>query len=238
MLLWIIAGLCSGFIKGLCGVGDAPVFSSIMAFATDNIDISPVSQLLSLPANVFITWRERSGLDRRIWLPPAILLVAGSIPGTLLLKNTDTRPLKVVFGFFIVLVGALLLMNELSPRKRRPSPIVMSVIGILAGITSGLFGIGVLLTVYMSQITDDLKTFKSNICMVFSIGNFTVTILYMILGIITLSNLRRAAMIFPFVLLGLFLGTKSSAFLDDRKAKIIIMLVLIISGLAIALTNL
>lgn len=238
MVLWFIAAFVSGFIKGLCGVGDAPVFSAIMAFTSDNINISPISQVVSLPANILIAWKERRGLDRRIWLPLAALLVGGSIPGTLLLKNADTRSLKMVFGFFIMLVGILLLKNELSPQKRRPSRIVMTLIGLIAGITSGMFGIGVLLTVYISQTTDDLKSFKSNICMVFSIGNLTVLILYAILGILTRASLVRAATIFPFVVLGLFLGMKSSAFLNDRNAKIVIMITLIVSGLAIALTNL
>ncbi len=238
MLIWIIAGIISGFIKGLCGVGDAPVFSAILAFASDNISISPVSQMMSLPANAYISWKERRFLDRRIWLPLSLLLICGSIPGTLLLKNTDTRPLKVVFGIFIVLVGVLLLMNELSPQKHKPSRFIMAIIGILAGITSGLFGIGVLMTVYVSQTTDNLKAFKANVCMVFTVGNIAVEIMYLILGIFTRESVMRALMLFPFVMLGLFLGMKSSNYLDDRKAKIVIMVTLIVSGLAIALTNL
>ncbi|MBQ4512364.1 MAG: hypothetical protein II969_05185 [Anaerolineaceae bacterium] len=74
MILWIFAGLLSGFIKGLCGVGDAPLFSSIMSFAQNNIDISPVNLIPSVFSNLLITWQNRKSLQTRIWVPMALLL--------------------------------------------------------------------------------------------------------------------------------------------------------------------
>ena len=238
MILWIAAALIAGFIKGLCGVGDAPVFSAIMSFAENNIDISPVSVIPSLPTNCLIAWKNRKSLQSRVWVPMALLLIAGSIPGTLLLKNTDTGKLKLFFGFFIIFVGALMLYNELASHKIKPYRWLLLTVGVISGLSSGLFGIGVLMTVYVSQTTVNLKAFKANVCMVFTVGNIAVEIMYLILGIFTRESVLRALMLFPFVMLGLFLGMKSSNYLDDRKAKIVIMATLIISGLAIALTNL
>ena len=238
MALWIIAALVSAFIKGLCGVGDAPVFSSILAFRFDNIQISPVSVLVSLPANVLLAFRNRKALKRSIWLPLSILIICGNVPGILLLKNTDTRVLKVWFGFFIILVGALMLMNELSPKKRKPSKVLLVLIGVLAGVTSGLFGIGVLLVIYMTQTTDNLKEFKANICMVYAAENTVRLLLYIIVGVFTTAHLKQGLMILPFILIGIFLGMKSSAYLDERKAKIIIMCMLIFSGISIVISNL
>ena len=143
MAIWIIAGLVSGFIKGLCGVGDAPLFSSILSFAHNNIDISPVNLLPSFPINLFITWQNRKSLQTKIWLPMALLLIAGCIPGTLLLKSIDTGTLKLIFGIFITIVGFLMLYNELTGKKIRRSRVLLITVGILAGLGSGLFGVGV-----------------------------------------------------------------------------------------------
>lgn len=238
MALWIIAALISAFIKGLCGVGDAPVFSSILAFKYDNIQISPVSVLMSLPANIVLAFRNRASLKRSIWLPLSILIICGSVPGILLLKNTDTRVLKVWFGFFIILVGILMLMNEVSPKKRKPSKVLLVLIGVMAGVTSGLFGIGVLLVIYMTQTVDNLKEFKANICMVYAAENATRLLLYILTGVFTLAHLKQGAMIFPFILIGMFLGMKSAAYLDERRAKIVIMCMLIFSGITIVISNL
>ncbi len=238
MWLWIIAAVTSAFIKGLCGVGDAPVFSSILAFRHDNIDISPVSLLMSLPTNIYLAWKYRKSLIHSIWVPLSVMIVIGSLCGTLMLKNTDTHVLKIWFGVFITLVGVLLLLNELSTKKRKASKIMLVVIGILAGITSGLFGIAVLLVVYFTQTTENLNEFKGNICMVFAVENSFRLILYILTGIITAANLKQAAMTYPFILIGLFLGLRSSAFLDERKAKIVIMITLIFSGIFIVASNL
>ena len=238
MALWIFAGLVSGFIKGLCGVGDAPVFAAIMSFAHNNVDISPVSLLPSFPINLYMTWQNRRSLQRNIWLPMGLLLVAGCIPGTLLLKNADTGTLKMIFGIFITLVGILMLHNELTHRKVTPSRILLIFIGILAGLCSGLFGVGILLAVYVSMSTDDMSAFKGNICAIFAFENVARLIMYACLGLFTPLVFRRALLVTPFILIGLFCGQKASQFLDESKAKIAVDVVMIISGLAILITNL
>ena len=237
MVLWIIAGLVSGFIKGLCGVGDAPLFSSIMSFAQNNIDISPVILFPSIFSNALITWQNRKSLQTRIWLPMALLLIAGCIPGTLLLKNADTGTLKLVFGIFIIIVGVVMLYNELAQKKIKPSKILLITVGILAGLSSGLFGVGVLLVVYVSMTTDDMKSFKGNICAIFLSENVVRVVMYLILGLFTSAVLKNAALVTPFIAAGLFLGQKAASFLDERKAKILLMVILILSGLAIVIAN-
>ena len=238
MIIWIIAAAAAGFIKGLCGIGDAPVFASILSFSANNIDISPVSVVPSLVTNIIIAWQNRKSLQRRIWVPMALLLIAGTIPGILLLKNTDTGTLKLVFGFFIMFVGALMIYNELGTKKIKPSKWLLLTVGILAGITSGLFGIGVLLTVYISLTTKDMSSFKANICAIFSAENFVRMIMYIVFGLYTRSVLEHIALIIPFQFAGVFLGMKAASVLDERKAKLAVMCVLIFSGLMIVLTNL
>ncbi|MBQ6504496.1 MAG: sulfite exporter TauE/SafE family protein, partial [Flexilinea sp.] len=185
MLLWVVAALVAGFIKGLCGVGDAPVFSSIMSFAENNIDISPVSLIPSLPANLYITWQNRKALQRRVWVPMALLLIAGTIPGTILLKNADTGKLKLFFGFFIIFVGILMLFNELNTKKVKPSKWLLFAVGVISGISSGLFGIGVMLIVYITMTTNDMRSFKGNICAIFASENIIRLVMYLILGMFT-----------------------------------------------------
>jgi len=238
MDLWIFAGLVAGFIKGLCGVGDAPLFSSIMSFAENNVDISPVVLIPSVLSNAYITWRNRFSLQTRIWLPMALLLAAGCIPGTLLLKNADTGTLKLFFGIFITIVGAVMLYNELVQKKVKPSRLLLLTVGILSGLSSGLFGVGVLLVVYITMTTKDTSSFKGNICVIFLTENLVRLVMYAILGLFTAPVLRNAAMITPFMIAGLFLGQKAASFLDERRAKIVLMVILILSGLAITFTNL
>lgn len=237
MGIWIAATLISTIIKGICGMGDAPVFSSILVFANANVDITPVSLLLSLPTNTFLAWRERSGLKKSIWLPMSIMLVAGSIAGTVILKNTDVRVLKNYFGVFIMLIGAYMLMNELRPGKRKPSRFMTTAIGILSGVGSGLFGIGALLGAYMNQVAKDSHEFRANICMIFAVENFSRLISGLVFGIITPVVFRRTLMLYPVMGLGLFIGIRCRRYLSERKTKVLMMTMLILSGAALLITN-
>lgn len=53
MTLWIIASACAFYIKGLCGFANTLVFTSVLAFGTENINISPVELILGYPTNLF-----------------------------------------------------------------------------------------------------------------------------------------------------------------------------------------
>ena len=102
-MIWRTAAVCAFFIKGLCGFANTLVFTTILSFAVDNAHISPVELLLGCPSNLILLWRERRFLRWKLCLPLAALLTAGSIPGTLFLKNADAGVIKAVFGMVILL---------------------------------------------------------------------------------------------------------------------------------------
>ena len=112
MILWIVAAFIAYFVKGLCGFANTLVFTTILSFGVSNASISPVDLLLGYPANLVLTWKNRGRLDPKIWLPLAALVLAGSIPGALLLKNVDVRAAKLVFGGVVVALGTEMLLRE------------------------------------------------------------------------------------------------------------------------------
>lgn len=83
------------------------------------------------------------------------------------------------------------------------------VLGILSGFLCGLYGIGALLGAYVSRVTDDSSSFKANICVVFFVENTVRMVLY-----------------------GMWSGQR----VNDRIAKKLVLILLIVSGVAILLT--
>ena len=106
MYLWMLAAVVAYFIKGLCGFANTLVFTAILSFGSVNANISPIDLLLGYPANVILTWKNRKNLDPKVYIPLAVLVLAGSIPGAFLLKNVDARAIKLVFGVVVVALGA------------------------------------------------------------------------------------------------------------------------------------
>jgi hypothetical protein len=238
MIWWYIATVCAFFVKGLCGFANTLVFTTILSFENHNINISPVELLLGYPTNAILAWKERRSIAWHVCLPLSLLVIAGSIPGALFLKNVDTHSVKLVFGGVIVLIGLEMLLRELRPQKAKPSKVVLGVIGILSGLLCGLYGIGALLGAYVGRVTEDSHGFKANICVVFLVENTFRIILYSLWGILTFDVARQALGLFPMMLLGLCLGMASSSVLEEHIVKKLVLVMLMMSGVALILYSL
>lgn len=238
MYLWFIAVVAAYFIKGLCGFANTLVLTSILSFGVPNANISPIDLLLGYPANLILTWKNRRSLDPKIYLPLAALVLAGSIPGALLLKNADVRSIKLVFGVVVIVLGAEMLSREYSKKEIRSSKPVLAVIGITAGMLCGLFGVGALLAAYVSRVTQSGDSFKANISAVFIADNTFRLVLYSILHLLTLETLKMCLLLFPFALLGLFGSIKCSGILNEKSVRKLTSVLLVLSGISLILKNL
>lgn len=233
MYLWIIATLCAFFIKGLCGFANTLVFTSILSFGANNINISPVELVLGYPTNLILALKERKQISWWMCLPLAVLVILGSIPGVFVLKNVDTGIVKTIFGFIIILLGIEMLLREFHPKQMKQSIPMLILVGILSGLLCGLYGVGALLGAYLSRVTDNTHSFKANICVVFLVENTFRIVLYACTGILHLAILKKALILAPFMLIGLFGGMFAGNILNEKLIKRLVILLLIISGFAL-----
>lgn len=238
MILWAIAALAAFFIKGLCGFANTLIFTSVLGFGEANVNISPVELVLGYPTNLILTWRNRKKLKASVCVPLSLLVLGGSIPGAFLLKNIDTRYLKLVFGAVVVLIGLEMFLREYRPGKLKESKLLLALIGVLSGLLCGLFGIGALLAAYVGRVTDTTDEFKANISAVFIVENTFRIVLYSLIGIITAETLKRSAVLMPLMLAGLFAGMKSAQVLDERAVKKLVIILLVVSGIVLIINNL
>lgn len=238
MWLWIIATLVAFYVKGLCGFANTLVFTSILGFGESNVAISPVELLLGYPTNMILTWRNRKKLNKYVFIPLAILVLIGSIPGAFLLKNVNAGYIKIVFGVVVILLGIEMYIRDIKPSTAKESKIMLTIIGIVSGMLCGLFGVGALLAAYVGRVTKTSDEFKANISAVFIVENTFRIILYSVLGIISFASIRQALIMMPFVLIGLFAGMKSAKVLDERVVKRLVIILLVISGVALIAMNL
>lgn len=231
-----LAVIVSYFFKGLCGFGNTLIFSSIMSFFANTVAITPVESVLCLPSTAFIAWKNRKDLRWNIILPVAAIMVAGCVPGILVLKNSSPAALKIVFGFIVIALGIEMLLRERAG-KQKGSKIVLGLIGLLAGAMSGLFGVGALMSAYMSRTTDTAGEFRGNICMVFLINDLARLVLYIATGVLNAGILLTVAKLAPFMLLGLAAGNLLADRINEKAVKKAITVLLILSGVSLVLTN-
>ena len=238
MFFWIFATLLGYFVKGICGFANALVFSSVLSFTADHAAITPVSLMIGLPSNLIMAAKGREAIRWRICLPLFAYVLIGMVPGVLFLKNADAQLIKIIFGVVIILLGLENLMREKRPAKGAPSKGVLVSIGLLSGVLSGLFGVGALMSAYLSRVTKDSREFKANLCAVFFMEDVIRAILYAASGLLTANVLLLGLALIPFMLLGLWAGLGCSRKLDEKAARRVVIWALIASGAAMILSNL
>ena len=237
MLVWFIASFAAYFVKGLCGFANTLVFSSILGFGVNNINITPVDLLLGYPSNIILTINNRKSLKPSVWIPLALLVLAGNIPGAFLLKNINSQYIKIIFGIVVVIIALEMLLKEYSLLRQNNSKLILYFIGFISGIFCGLFGVGALLACYVGRVTNKSDEFVANMSAVFIVENTFRLVLYSAMGIITFSSLKTAIILIPFMLAGLICGILSRKVLDDKLIKKIIIILLIISGVILIVKN-
>lgn len=237
MWLWFLAAFVAFFIKGLCGFANTLIFTSILGFGVENVNISPVDLVLGYPTNMIMTWNYRQHLDKKLWMPLAALVLIGCVPGAVLLKNMNAHLVKIVFGIIVVFIGVEMFLRESGKYTMRKSRIVRLVIGLVAGAMCGMFGVGILLAAYLGRVTQTVDELKANLSAVFVVENTFRLILYIVLGVVTWASVKQAILLVPVMLIGLFGGIACSKHMDDKAIKRCVIILLMISGIALIWMN-
>ena len=239
MPLWMLAVLVGYFIKGVAGIGNTLVVTSAMAYTRTNAEITPVELLLCVPTNLAVTWVYRKHINWKLAIAPLCMVLAGDFLGVLLLKNVDVTAMKMIFGVVLMLLSVEQLWRELRGKPTRAAhPALMLALGISAGVLCGMFGVGALLAAYLSRVTTDDMTYKGTMSIIFTVENAFRVIAYSVAGLLTRASLLNAAMLLPFMGLGLFLGIRLSSRMNARTMRIIIGVMLLISGVPLVVAGL
>ena len=239
MPLWMLAVLVGYFIKGVAGIGNTLVVTSAMSYTRTNAEITPVELLLCVPTNLAVTWVYRKHINWKLAIAPLCMVLAGDFLGVLLLKNVDVTAMKMIFGVVLMLLSVEQLWRELRGKPTRAAhPALMLALGISAGVLCGMFGVGALLAAYLSRVTADDMTYKGTMSIIFTVENAFRVIAYSVAGLLTRVSLLNAAMLLPFMGLGLFLGIRLSSRMNARTMRLIIGVMLLISGVPLVVAGL
>ena len=235
----MLAALVGYFVKGVAGIGNTLVVTSVMAYSRTNAEITPVELLLCIPTNLVVTWVYRRHINWKLAIAPMCMVLAGDVLGVLLLKNVDVTAVKAIFGVVLMLLSVEQLWRELRGKPGRAAhPALMLMLGIAAGVLCGMFGVGALLAAYFARVTTDDATYKGTMSVIFTVENFFRVIAYSVTGLLTMQSLQNAAMLLPFMGLGLFLGIRLSSRMNACTMRIIIGVMLLLSGVPLVLTSL
>lgn len=227
-----LAVLAAFFIKGITGFGNTLVMAPLFSFVVSNRFTTPVDLIISIPTNAWLVWKNRASINFRTVLPLSIMLLAGVIPGIMLLKTGNDLVLKMVLGIVIVALGLEMLYRK-PPEQTggdKSNKALLAVVGLVSGVLAGMYGISAFLVAYISRTSADRSQFRANLCSLFLVDNIFRLIWYSAAGIMTTEIIRFTLFMAPAVVLGMYLGTKVDTGLKEDTVRKATIYLLVISG--------
>lgn len=180
-IVMILIGTVAGFASGMFGIGGGviivPALTVLVGFELLEATGTSLAALL-LPVGVFavIAYYRAGHLRWRVVVPVAFGLLIGAIGGANLALNLPTATLKGLYGLFLIYMGWRFveprkLIQQYRQRKTplpapevqvelHASPYILLGVGLLAGVLSGMFGIGggvVIVPILMALLHFDQK---------------------------------------------------------------------------------
>lgn len=226
------------FIKGITGFGNTLVMAPLFSFVVQNRFTTPVDLLISIPTNAWLVWKNRKSIDFRTVAPMAVMLLAGVVPGIMLLKTGNDLVLKAVLGVVIIALGIEMLYRKPpEPGKAKGSKVFLAIVGLVSGVLAGMYGISAFLVAYISRTSSDRGQFRANLCSLFLVDNLFRLCWYGAAGIMTTEIVKFTVFMAPAVVLGMYIGTRVDTGLKEETVRKATIYLLVVSGAVLLLKS-
>ena len=226
------------FLKGVAGFGNTLILNGTLSFFRENRFITPMDLLLGFPVNIYLVIREWKYIQFRIVLPLLVSILAGSIPGILLLGSVNDRILKSILALVLIMISIDFFFKkwqkDLSEKEMK---YLIPFTGFVSGILMGLYGIGVLIPAVLSRTGLERRNFRGTVCFIFSIESMIRIAVYVYTGIISREMLILFISLLPFAAAGVLAGRIADKRIDDNLLRKIIVAVLFVSAVFLLFKN-
>jgi uncharacterized membrane protein YfcA len=111
------AGIVVGFLTGLLGIGGGfLIVPALVTFVHINMKKAIGTSLLLITANSligFLSEKHFHNMDWKLLITITLISITGMVIGSSLVKKINTIQLKMIFGWFILSMGVLIMLKEI-----------------------------------------------------------------------------------------------------------------------------
>jgi len=230
-LVITFGALAGGFVSGLAGFGTGITAISIWLYAVSPsvaaslvVVCSVIAQAQTLP----VIWRS---IEAKRVFPFILPGVLGVPLGTMLLSYLDTRILKLAIGGLLLLFSAYMLFGRSRVKSTWGGMIADGTIGFGGGVLGGLAGLSGPLPTMWATIRGWGKRESRGLFQAFNLTVLSIALLsHAIAGLLTADVGWALLAALPGTITGAWLGAHAYGRLDDRRFRVIILLLLCASG--------
>ena len=232
-----VVAFAAYLVFGLCGFGSTLIAVPLLAHFFPLKFVIPVIVLVDCAASLHQGFRLRAGVNRRDMMPLLPFLAVGMVIGAFVLAWTPGTILLPLLGVFVTAYGVhYALRYESVYRLARWSA---APIGLVAGTTSSVFGMGgPFYVMYLAGRGTPPEQVRATMPVIFVVTTIGRIALFALTGLITREVLIAAALFAPVMALGLWSGNRWHARFTRSDVVRAIGAVLALSGLSLLVRSL
>lgn len=208
--------LLASFIQGITGFGFALIAVPLLSFFIPELkDITPIIVIYSLLTNIIIAYKSRQNIDFKRIIYLVLFAIIATPIGTYMLICINVKILKIIIGIVITITAFAMLKNFKIRIKNEK--ISYCLVGILSGFLNGSAGLsGPPVVLFLTNKNVDKDVFRSNLTFFGLATNIFAILLFILQGIINTSVLHFATLYLPALIIGVLLGIKVSAKINEH----------------------
>lgn len=220
----LIATLGSAFVRGLTGFGMAILLVPILALALAPVDAVLLANFLSVFIGLSEIRRLVRGAEPTAWTIIALAAITTPL-GLFALSATSATVARLVIAFIALSAFVAILLPRRAAAEHHPA--TTGVVGILSGLMTGYAGMpGPPVVPYYVGRDIPRETAKASMMLIFTCAAAVGLASGAGIGVLDWSLALFAALLFPAVLLGNWLGDKASGRIQDRTWRLCVGVVL------------
>lgn len=224
--------LAAYIIFGISGFGSTLVAIPLLAHLYPIKFVIPMVVLLDCIATIRQAVKLRSGVYKQELLPLLPFMLAGMGAGVFLLIRLPAEIVLLCLGVFVFVYGVYYALRHDS--VFRLARWTAAPIGLFAGTTSALFGVGgPLYVMYLTGRGATPDHIRATLPVIFSFTTVGRIALFAATGLFSESVLLTAAALLPVMVVGLYCGNRLHLNLSRENAVRIIGGLLVVSGISL-----
>ena len=227
--------LGASLLQSVSGFGFGIVFMALTPLFIPYTTSVGISTILSGTLNLVILKRCWRDIDwKQLWLPVLFCLCGSSI-GTFMMATAPSPIYKRLLGVFLIILAIWLSFFSDKVRIRKTTRNA-GIAGVVSGLCGGLFSVnGPPMVLYFISVIEEKKTYLATLQAYFIINNIYLLIIRSASGLMPEGIGLSALFGLGGLLIGSFIGGKIFNKIDGKKLKKIVYIVMVVSGLWIAI---
>jgi uncharacterized protein len=219
-------------IFGISGFGSTLIAVPLLAHLFPLKFVIPTMVVLDCIGSIGMGFKLRADVNRRELGPLLPFMVVGMLAGAFLLLKLPTETLLGALGVFVLMYGAMYVSGHQT--TVRVGRWAAAPIGIFAGTTSSMFGVGgPIYVMYLTARGSTLEQIRATMPVIFIFTTIARIIIFAVAGLFTLQVLYTVAALLPIMLLGVVLGNRLHVNLSREQLVRVIGALLVASGVSL-----